>query len=124
MFRTLIRLSLVQPRKFQTAGRQPASVAGRLSEDRIDSATALDPRVLCQASLVVGRLAMHLQGKMAPYKVHVWMAVYPALQPRGVDFAEGALQVGVFIDRLAAQPPFNSLTLASAVGFPRGPRPR
>ena len=42
-FAHFIRLSLVQPRKFQTAGRQPASVAGRLSEDRIDSATALDP---------------------------------------------------------------------------------
>lgn len=44
---------------------------------------------------------MHLQGKMAPNQVHVRVAVYPALKPRGVDLAEGALQVGVFIDRPA-----------------------
>ncbi len=48
---------------------------------------------------MAGRLAMHLQGKMAPNQVHVRVAVYPALKPRGVDLAEGALQVGVFIDR-------------------------
>ncbi len=50
---------------------------------------------------MAGRLAMHLQGKMPPNQVHVRMAVYPALQPRCVDLAEGALQVGVFIDRPA-----------------------
>ncbi len=106
VFRTFLQSRLVQFRKVQCAARQPAPVAGRLSEDRIDSApegfgAALDPCALHQASLVAGRLAMHLQGKMAPNQVHVRMAVYPALKPRGVDLAEGALQVGVFIDRPA-----------------------
>ena len=69
-------------------------VAGRLSEDRIDSApegfgAALDPRALHQASLMAGRLAMHLQGKMPPNQVHVRMAVYPALQPRCVTLQKG-----------------------------------
>lgn len=94
-------------------------VAGRLSEDRIDSApecfsAALDPRALHQASLVAGRLAMHLQGKMAPNQVHVRVAVYPALKPRGVDLAEGALQVGVFIDR-----PARFRVAVEAVDYPR-----
>ena len=55
-------------------------VAGRLSEDRIDSApecfsAALDPRALHQASLVAGRLAMHLQGRWRQTRfTSVWLS--------------------------------------------------
>lgn len=65
---------------------------------------------------MAGRLAMHLQGKMAPNQVHVRVAVYPALKPRGVELAEGAFQVGVFIDRPDLLPNFSTtLNLVESV---------